>query len=101
MISSSALAYSSLQMLNSTGRTIYYVFLVPNGSSSWGQDRLSGVWHDGDTLTLDVSNYRYWDLKIRFQDWTTCSWDSLDTREVYMLTLTRKNGGGYRAIFNH
>ena len=101
--SGTALAYDRLKMLNSTGKTIYFVYLQPKGHG-WGNDRLSGTWHNGNTLTLNVSNYRWWALKIRFEDDSEVTWAKdhcIDTSSVYNLTIARNNSGGYTLYYNN
>lgn len=94
---STAFAYDSLKMLNSTGRTIYFVYLAPKGQG-WKNDRLTGTWSNGNTLTLGTRGARYWALKIRFKGDEEWYWDGnncIDTANVYMLTISRNNSGGY------
>ena len=98
---STAFAYDNLKMLNSTGNTIFFVYLAPSSSKSWGSDRLSGVWQNGNTLTLNVPKHRYWDLKIVFKGGAKAEFTKgIDTTQVYMLTITRNNEGGYTLHYN-
>lgn len=91
-------AYNSLQMLNATGRTIYLVYFVPTRESDWGDDRLNGVWHSGNFLTLKTPRWRYWSLKIVFKDGSSSYWDqdnAIDT-ETWGNVIIKPNGrGGY------
>lgn len=100
-VNNTAFAYDSLKMLNSTGKTIYYVYLSPS-HEGWGPDRLNGVWHNGNTLTLKVPKWQYWDLKIVFKDGQEAFWTNkaIDTTAVYNLTISRNNSGGYTLHFN-
>lgn len=94
----SALAYDTFEMLNATGRTIYWVYFVPSHETSWGSDRLNGVWNSGDFLTLDTPKWKWWSLKIVFKDGSDSYWDSdnaIDT-ETWSRVIIKPNGnGGY------
>ena len=98
-----ARAYDSISFINATGRTIYYVYFVPSHYESWGSDRLSGVWHSGDTLTLDSSYWRYWSFKIVFEGGESLWWtgaQSIDAQEIYRGTITPIGNGQYTMINN-
>ena len=98
--SQTAFAYDTLKMLNSTGKTIYNVYLAPK-DQGWKNDRLEGVWHTGATLTLNVPNYRLWALKLRFKDGEEVYFQKyIDTTQVYNLTISRNNSGGYTLHYN-
>ena len=103
-VNGSALAYDSLELVNHTGRTIFYVYLVPSHYDSWGNDRLSGTWSHGASLTLKVPQYRYWSLKIKFKDGDSYWWDNgshrIDTTSVWRATITPNNNGGYTLYYN-
>ena len=96
-------AYDSITFTNATGRTIYYVYFVPNHYTDWGSDRLSGVWNSGYTLTLDSSYWRYWALKIIFEGGEYVWWagnNPIDASSVYRATIAPSGGGRYNLIYN-
>lgn len=103
-VSGSALAYDSLKMINHTGRTIYYVYLVPSHQKDWGNDRLDGVWQNGNSLTLNVPKWQYWSLKIKFKDGDSYWWDGgshrIDTTAVWQATIVPNGNGGYTLYYN-
>lgn len=88
--SASALAYSSLNMLNVTGRTIYYVYLSPSRDKDWGSDRLSGTWQSGNSLTLKTPKWKYYDLKVVFKNGDKFEWRRIDTENVGRVTIDPK-----------
>lgn len=93
-----ASANTSFQMLNATGRTIYHVYFVPARNKDWGSDRLSGVWSSGNFLTLDTPKWRYWSLKIRFENGNETYWDgdnAIDTEEWREVIIKPNGNGGY------
>ena len=86
----SALAYSSLNMLNVTGRTIYYVYLSPSRDNDWGSDKLSGTWQNGNSLTLKTPKWKYYDLKVVFKNGDKFEWRRIDTENVGRVTIDSK-----------
>lgn len=94
----SASAYNKFQMLNATGRTIYCVYFVPKHYDDWGNDKLNGLWHSGNFLTLNTPKWRYWSLKIVFKDGNYSYWDgdnAIDS-ETWGTVIIKPNGhGGY------
>ena len=96
-------AYNSISFTNGTGRTIYYVYFVPIHYTSWGNDRLSGVWRSGDILTLDSSYWRYWAFQIVFEGGQTIYWNGdnpIDAQSVYRATIAPAGNGNYTLIYN-
>ena len=88
-------AHSELKMLNATGKTIYRVYFVPNHYPDWGSDRLNGVWHAGNFLTLKTPKWKWWSLKIVFEDGDSY-WDgdnAIDT-ETWGYVIIKPNGRG-------
>jgi hypothetical protein len=71
---------STVVMLNQTDAPIYYVYISPCSSSSWGEDQLgeSEVVQPGATRTFTMSP-GCWDLKARFRDGR-----EIEERQVYM-----------------
>jgi V8-like Glu-specific endopeptidase len=63
---------SSIKVVNKTGYTVYYVYLSPVSSESWGSDRLgSGILQNGQTLTvgslpLNINNQ--YDIRLVDED---------------------------------
>ena len=60
----------TLTIMNGLGSfTIYYVYVSPSGSNSWGSDRLGtgNVLRPGDSGTLELSTGTY-DIKIVDED---------------------------------
>lgn len=102
MISSSALAYSSLRMRNDTGQTIKYLYFNHAESKSWGPNRLNGYWYNGQIITVDVSNYRYWLLQIGFINGQYITWNKepVDTSRVYNVIINRESNGDYYLYYN-
>ena len=91
-------AYTSLKMLNATGRTIFLVYFVPNHYTDWGPDRLNGVWNSGNFLTLKTPKWKYWSLKIVFRDGESHYWDgdsAIDTDNWGALIIKPNGRGGY------
>lgn len=96
-------AYDSIAFVNATGRTIYYVYFVPNHYDNWGSDRLSGLWYSGNTLTLDSSYWRYWALKVVFEGGESIWWSGnnpIDAQEIYRGTIAPSGNGNYTLIHN-
>lgn len=88
-------AYNQFTMLNSTERTIIAVYFTSSADENWGSNRLSGVWNNGNTLTLNTPVKTYWDLKIIFQTGGEASWAGIDTAK-HGYAIIRPNGnGGY------
>ena len=99
----SAMAYSKLTMVNQTGRTISYVYFVPKHYKNWGDDRLSGVWHNGNTFTLSTEGWKYWSIKICFTKNDYYYWDgdnAINTDSLYKITFINNGQGGYKYIIN-
>ena len=96
-------AYDSVTFVNATGRTIYYVYFVPNHYENWGSDRLIGVWNSGNSLTLDSSYWRYWALKIVFEGGEYAFWSGnnpIDAQTVWKGTIVPNGNGNYTLIHN-
>jgi hypothetical protein len=60
---------AAVVLVNRTNASIYYVYISPCSSSSWGEDQLgdSEVVSPGATRTFSMSA-GCWDLKARFGD---------------------------------
>jgi len=58
----------SLQIVNSTSRTISEVYFSPTTSTTWGSDQLSGTISSGSTWTLTDIPPDSYDLKVVFSD---------------------------------
>jgi hypothetical protein len=60
---------AAIVLLNQTNSAVYYVYISPCSSSSWGEDQLgdSEVVQPGATRTFSMSP-GCWDLKARFSD---------------------------------
>jgi hypothetical protein len=71
---------STVVMLNQTDTPIYYVYISPCSSTSWGEDQLdaSEVVQPGATRTFTMSP-GCWDMKARFRDGR-----EIEERQVYM-----------------
>jgi V8-like Glu-specific endopeptidase len=63
---------SSVKIVNKTGYTVYYVYLSPVSSESWGSDRLgASILQNGQTLTvssLPLNSNNQYDIRLVDED---------------------------------
>ena len=99
-----ATIWKNLSIYNYTGYTIKALYLVPRGSSNWGEEQITarGYSSFGNNSYLPLSynaEYSYWWLKIVFSNGATREWSGSNTVDLggaYKITLTStgkdKNG---------
>ena len=55
----------TMSIVNNTGYTVWYMYMSPSSSSSWGSDWLgSGVLGYGDTINVGLPSGGSWDIKL-------------------------------------
>jgi hypothetical protein len=91
MVSPSSLAAAEFQIVNSSGKPIYELYLVTAGARSWGSDLLRqkqpSVIARGETYTLgDVPPGSYQLMMV--VDGSECSIDPLDIATSHRIDLT-------------
>ena len=89
---SASVVAAELQIVNSSGKPIYELYLAPTGQRSWGDDRLrrkqSNLIAGGESYTLaDVAPGSYQLMMV--VDGSECQIDFVDISAAYRIDLTR------------
>jgi len=59
----------NMTIVNNTGYTVWYVYLSPSDSSSWGDDWLgSSVLRHGEIISVGLPSGGRWDIKLVDED---------------------------------
>ena len=76
LFSSIAAQASVIVIQNSTGSTIFYLYMSSSDTSDWEEDILgTDVLSNGETLRVSLTgSYREFDLMAQFEDESTMSW---------------------------
>ena len=101
-------SYGSLQIVNSTSRTISEVYFSPTTSTTWGNEQLSGTISSGSTWTLTDIPPDSYDLKVVFSDTSDLTGSqvidysaaTITAGETVTITLTDSNITGSLEITN-
>lgn len=91
---------ASVRIRNETDVTIYYLYLSPSYSDSWGVDQLNSdeVLRRGDTHRITFSNgipTRYWDMRIEDRNGEYVTWQDIDLYSHSVLSIYENSNGGY------
>ena len=75
--------------VNYSGRTIKALYITSSGYDKWGKDLLgNSVLYNGNSVSLQYSNeYRYYDVKIVWNDGSDTTWSKVDYKSVWRKTL--------------
>ena len=89
-------ADQDFKLVNKTGYQIDEVYVGPSSSRSWGQDIMGrDSLSDGDVLNVTFPNRTNacrFDIKVKYNDGDTATWESLDLCQVQRVTLYWRNG---------
>jgi len=88
-------ADNRLEIINSTGMTIYDIRCTSVQNPDWGKDLLGNnkLLNTGGKFTINIpASIRYYDLRINFRGYNTISWEKIGATSVWRLNLYRKNG---------
>ena len=81
---------ASLGVLNSSGETIYKVYVAQAGSKGWGTNVLNGTLRNGGSLNIPVPNgLRYVKVRVDFSGGRYKYWDSVDLYRINFVDVTR------------